>query len=327
MTDSLFSAMIHPMKKELYKLPAEFIKRIETQYPKWSQGILTSFANESPTTFRINRIKTTRDAFRQYMKKNLIHAENVAWYDEAFILKKMTQRELQETEAYKSGWIYLQNLSSMVPPLILDPKPGENILDLCAAPGSKTTQIASMTDNGARIVAVEKIKPRFYRLRANCELMDAKVELILGDGSYCTNEYYEHFDKVLVDAPCSSEGQFSISNPRSYAYWSSRKVNEMKHKQKRLIAAGWRALKPGGVMVYSTCTYSLQENEDVLFYLARKFGDEVELLDVKLPFRNTIPGFTAIEDRTLMPELKCTRHILPTLEMEGFFVSKLIKRK
>jgi len=314
------------MKKEIYKLPKDFIERIEKYYGSRSVAILNSFSKPSVTTFRINRLKTNHQDFRQYMKKNLIHVDKVPWYEDAFILKKLTQREFQEKECYKKGWVYLQNLSSMVPPLILDPQPGEKILDLCSAPGSKTTQIASMTGNEAEIIAVEKIKPRFYRLKANCELMDAKVTLVLSDGSRAVHSYNEYFDRVMVDAPCSSEGQFSTHRPKSYAYWSRRKVQEMKHKQKRLIASGWRALKPGGTFVYSTCTFSPQENEGVLFYLLRKFKDEIDVKKCTLPFKNAMQGFTTIDERVLPEEMKLTRRILPTATMEGFYIAKLVKR-
>ncbi len=315
------------MKKGIYKLPSAFIERIETYYGPRSVAILNSFDKLRQTTFRINRLKTNPHDFRQYMKKQLIHAERVPWYEDAFVLTKPTQRDFQEKECYKEGWVYLQNLSSMVPPLILDPQPGEKILDLCAAPGSKTTQIASMTENQAEIMAVEKIKPRFYRLKANCELLGAKVNLVLNDGSRAVREHVNYFDRVLVDAPCSSEGQFSTHRPKSYAYWSPRKVQEMKHKQKRLIAAGWRSLKPGGTMVYSTCTYSPQENENVMSYLLKKYGDEIDVQPLKLPFKNSLRGFTSIDERPMPEVMTRTRRILPTVTMEGFYIAKLRKKE
>ena len=309
------------MKKQIYKLPADYIAAVETYYPKHARTILRAAAYLPRTTFRINRLRASLSRFRAYCREQHIHYEKVSWYEDAFILRHPSQRQLQETRCYTDGWIYLQNLSSMVPPLLLDPQPGEKILDLCAAPGSKTTQIASMTGNNAEIVAVEKIKPRFYRLRANCERMGVRASLICRDGSKAVYDCHDYFDKVLVDAPCSAEGLFNVHKPKSFAYWSKRKVREMKHKQKRLIAAGWRALRSGGKMVYSTCTFSPQENEDIVQYLIRKFGDEVIFEKVRLPFSNAVQGLTRIDGRQLDDRLTACRHIIPTETMEGFFVA------
>jgi len=197
------------MQKIIYKLPKEFISRIKMFFPAVSVRILNALTQPRATTFRINRIKIDHTGWKKYMTENQIRAQQVSWFPDAFILKNMSQRELQETNAYTEGKIYLQNVSSMVPVLLLNLKASELILDLCAAPGSKTTQMVSLTSNQAQVVAVEKVQSRYYRLRANCERQGASsVRCMLGDAGTIARKFPEHFDKVLLDAPCSSEGLF-----------------------------------------------------------------------------------------------------------------------
>ncbi len=314
------------MNKIAYKLPKEFISRINTFLPKVSVRILNALTASPLTTFRINRIKIDIARWKMYMKQEHILTQSVSWSKEAFILKNMSQRQLQETSAYQEGLIYLQNLSSMVPVILMKPAPGERILDLCAAPGSKTTQIASITDNKASIVAVEKIRPRFFRLRANVEKQGVtSARLMLGDGNAIARKFPEYFDKVLLDAPCSSEGLFNAHNDRTYSYWSLRKVKEMQYKQKRLISAAWNALQKGGTMVYSTCTFSPEENEEVINWLIKKFPDEVKVEEPQLPFPNYIKGLTNMGEKSFNPDIRKTRRILPTEAMEGFFIAVLRK--
>jgi len=314
------------MKTQIHQLPKDFIDRLHSYYPTYAVKILNSCGVPRKTTFRLNALKSDRTGLIKALQKEHVLVDHVAWCNEAFVLRKMTLRDLQKTDIYKNGLIYLQNLSSMVPPMVIDPHENEKILDLCAAPGSKTTQMASMCMNKAEIVAVEKIKPRFYRLKANCELLGADVELILGNGIRVTREYPEYFDKILLDAPCSSEGLFNTHKPKTYAYWSRRKVSEMRHKQKRLIMSAWNALKRGGTLVYSTCTYSPQENEDVLNFLLKKAGDEAEVKSLALPFKNVVAGTARIDDRELDERVSRGVHILPMHGMEGFFIAKIIKR-
>jgi tRNA (cytosine49-C5)-methyltransferase len=315
------------VKETIYQLPKDFIERIQHYFPKHARVILSSYARASKTTFRLNAIKTDRRTLVRELKSAHILTDSVPWNPDAFVLKNMSLRDLQKKDIYKNGHIYVQNLSSMVPPLILDAREGERILDMCAAPGSKTTQMAAMSANKAEIVAIEKIQPRFYRLKANCALLGAQVKIICGDANRVAREYPDYFDKVLLDAPCSSEGLFNVHKPKSFAYWSRRKVNEMRHKQKRLIMAAWIALKPGGTLIYSTCTFSPQENEDVLHFFLKRAGEAADIQSITLPFKNRIAGFTQIDERVLDARLSRAVHILPSAEMEGFFIAKLVKAR
>ena len=150
------------------------------------------------------------------------------------------------SDAFSEHRIYVQNLASMIPPLVLDAQPGERILDLGAAPGSKTLQLACLMRNTGEIAAVEIVKRRFYKLRANLEAQGAtNVRPFLRDGATVWRHRPEHFDRVLLDAPCSTEGRFRTDDPATYAYWSPRKIKEMARKQRRLLHAFSRAMRAG----------------------------------------------------------------------------------
>jgi 16S rRNA (cytosine1407-C5)-methyltransferase len=134
------------------------------------------------------------------------------------------------------------------------------------------------------------------------------------------------FDRVLLDAPCSSEAKFSTLNPKSYAFWSPRKIKESQKLQKRLILSAWESLKPGGRLLYSTCSFAPEENEAVLDSLLKKRSD-AEILPLELPVENCMAGLTAWEKKRFDPAVSRARRILPTGEMDGFFLALIHKKE
>ncbi len=307
------------------RLPPEFISRLKDIYPSsYHRRILRAFVKRRPTTFRCNTLKSNMDEVKEELKKRGFRFRNPPYPPLSFILEEGTLRELEKTSLYEEGKIYVQSLSSMVPPLILNPRPGERILDLCSAPGSKTTQISALMRNEGEIVAVEKSKIRFYKLKANLDRLGVKNVLpLLRDGTKLPSHFRESFDRVLVDAPCSGEGTFSLDNPRSFAYWSLRKVKEMARKQKRLLLSGIFALKRGGILVYSTCTLSPEENEGVVDWVLRR--EKLEVEEIEIPVE-THPGIGEWGGRVFSPCLKKAVRILPSLHWEGFFIVRLRKK-
>ncbi len=308
-------------------LPEAFLERLRRIIPaSHSAAALKSFTGPKPTTFRVNTLKSTPEATRERLTAQGFKLERVQWYRDAMILQDGRLRELQETEPYKTGAIYVQSLSSMLPPLVLEPKPGETVLDLTAAPGSKTTQLACLMEGRGRIVANDNNKIRFFKLRATVELQGARnVETTLRYGEAFGRELPETFDRVLADVPCSTEGRFDVSDPTSYKFWKPGKVREMARKQKRLIWSAVEALRPGGVLVYSTCTFAPEENEMVVHWALEKFKETLALEPIPLGLSNCLPGLVEWEGKALHPSLKLTRRIVPTEEMEGFFVARLRK--
>ena len=303
------------------KLPSDFVDELYEQYtPITVDKILTGMLGERNTTLRINTIKYNIQELMKYLREKNIKFERVSWYNDALIIKNANEKEIQKLDIYEKGYIYLQSLSSMIPPLVLNPKPGEKVLDLTAAPGSKTTQMAVMMKNDGYILANELDKIRCERLQYNIEKQGANiVEVINNRGEKVGEEYQEKFDKVLLDAPCSGEGRFLGNNVGTYRNWSKRTVRELAKLQKKLFKSAYTALKPNGMMVYSTCTLNKDENENILQWAIENFN--VRLLDINIDFKEKMQGFNDGLDGSINKAIR----ILPSKNMEGFFVAKIKK--
>lgn len=316
------------MERDRHGLPELFLERLRRLVPpgQWSSTV-RSFAQRKPTTFRVNTLKASAREVYEQLTREGFGLERVGWYADAFILRRGQLRELQASALYQHGAIYVQSLASMLPPLLLDPQPGESVLDLTAAPGSKTTQIACLMQGRGRILANDNNRVRFYKLRANVAHQGAEnVECTMQFGETVGKRYPGAFDRVLVDAPCSAEGRFLTSEPKSLGFWKLSKVHEMARKQRRLLESGIAALRPGGVLVYSTCTFAPEENEGVIQHALQMWKDAVTLEPMTLTLSNASRGLVAWEDDRLDPSLTRTMRILPTDEMEGFFIARLRKK-
>lgn len=304
------------------KLPIEFTLKLYKQFSeKNADKILNGMCNSRVVTLRANKLKVDSKDLEIYFKENNIDYSKVEWYEDAFIVHNKTENELNKLESYKKGYFYLQSLSSMIPPLVLDPKEGENILDLTAAPGSKTTQIASMMNNDGFILANEIDKIRYDRLKYNIKLQGANiVEAINEDGAIIGDKYSNKFDKVLIDTPCSGEGRFLISDKNTYERWSDKLIIELSNLQKKLIESAVKSAKNGGIIVYSTCTLNLEENEEIIDWAIRNLN--VEVLNIEFKLKNLFKGNNKGLDKSIEKTIK----ICPNEYMEGFFVAKIKKR-
>ena len=312
------------------QLPEAFLTKLQRLIPanQWDR-VSKSFNTEKPTTFRVNTIKTNRNSLREKLESAGFKMENVPWYKDAFILRKGLQKDLEKTDSYIKGDLYVQGLSSMIPPLILDPQPGETILDLTAAPGGKTTQMAALMSGQGQIVANDNNPIRVEKLRANTDLQGATCVNIpdAGDGGLFWKHHFEEFDRVLLDAPCSSEGRFLLDEPSTYGYWRKDTNQKMAKDQRRLFKSAFYSLKPGGTMVYSTCTFSPEENELVLQWALETYGEGMVFEDFSLAVPSATRGLSVWEDLKLNPAVTKSLRVLPTNDMEGFFVAKLRKTK
>lgn len=301
------------------RLPKEFMEDIYQNYsPHVVDDILLGIMTKRYTTLRVNTMKYSIQDLMRYFKENNIKFDRVLWYEDALVIKNVTEKEIQKLDIYEKGYIYVQSLSSMIPPLVLNPKPGEKVLDLTAAPGSKTTELSCLMDNKGYILANELDKIRYERLKFNIENQGSKItEVINGRGEKIGTEYQEFFDKVLLDTPCSGEGRFTVTNVRSYKDWSVKRVRELVKMQKKLFKSAYDSLKLGGIMVYSTCTINREENENILKWALENL--QLKMLDIDIKIKSAMPAL-----ETEFNINKAIR-ILPSKEMEGFFVAKLKK--
>lgn len=303
------------------RLPKEFVDNLYTMFtPGVVDNIFRGVSEKRLTTLRVNTLKYNIQDLMRYFKEINIKFERVLWYKDALVIKNANEKDIQKLDIYQKGYIYLQSLSSMVPPLVLNPKEGENVLDLTAAPGSKTTQIAALMNGKGHILANELDKLRCERLKHNVSSQGADiVEVINGRGEKIGKIYNEQFDKVLLDTPCSGEGRFTMYNVQSYKSWSPRGVNDLTKMQRKLFKSAYEALKPNGTIVYSTCTLNKEENEFILDWALNNFN--VKLVPTNIEIREGLPGFNEGLDKSVNNAIR----ILPSKNMEGFFVSKFIK--
>ena len=308
--------------KEIEKrLPNEFIEEIYENFsPVTANKILVGLCEKHEVTIRVNTIKYDIQSLMKHLKDVNIKFERVLWYKDALVIKNASEKDLQNLDIYKNGYIYMQSLSSMIPPCVLMPKEGEKVLDLTAAPGSKTTQMAAMMNNKGYILANELDKIRYERLKYNINAQGASiVDVINGRGEKVGDEYEEYFDKVLLDAPCSGEGIFIAENPGTYRSWSIKTVNQLSKIQKKLLLSAEKALKPNGILVYSTCTLNKKENEEVVDWAINNL--KLKIQDIDLEIKGAINAFNEGKDKSIEKAMR----VLPSKETEGFFVCRFKK--
>ena len=285
------------------KLPDFFMERLYKEYnEEQANQIIEGYKLERKLTFRVNTIKTTAEEIEQRLVENGIMYKKVKWSKEAFIILNRNEEEIQKLEMYKNGEIYLQSLSSMLPPIILNPAEKTDILDMTSAPGGKTTQIAALTNNNANITACEMSNIRAERLKYNLEKQGALAYVMVKDARNIDNFF--SFDQILLDSPCSGSGTINMNNTDLNKYFTLELVEKCKKTQRSLINKAVQILKGGKELVYSTCSILKEENEEIVKTIMNK-GMEI------------LPQLPTTIDGTLC--------ICPTQEYEGFFIAKLRK--
>ena len=267
-----------------------------------------------PITLRVNTLKTTVDNVKEILKEQGIKYKVVEWNNTALILENIELNQLKILDIYESGKIYLQSLSSMIPAIIVNPKEKENILDMTAAPGGKTTQMAALSENKAMITAVEKNKIRLDRLKYNLEKQGASRVSTLQKDARNLDEFFS-FEKILLDAPCSGSGTIDLNNENSYSKFNEELINRSVKTQKELLRKAINILKPNGELIYSTCSILKEENEDNIKEILKYKNVELEKIDTAL-FKN-IPLL-----KTSLEGVIC---VAPSNLYEGFFIAKLRK--
>ena len=233
---------------------------------------------------------------------------------------------VRDSEPVVHGEVYIQNAASWLPVLALDPQPGELVLDVCAAPGGKTSHIAALTNNQARIWANDSSKPRLIKMRANLALLGAAVErFTLYDAQHMARKLDgQQFDKILIDAPCSSEGLRNINSDKDMHDWSIAHIKRLQKEQKNIVRQVWQLLKPGGTLVYSTCTMAPEENEAVVDFLLRKHED-ARVVPITLQLPNRVPALHTWNNKTFSRQIAGCLRLKPSENIEAFFVCKIQK--
>ena len=297
-------------------IPDFLVEMLKKQYgDKIASDIVNGYNKKRVSSFRVNKLKSSKKEIEDILKKNNIRYKKVSFYDDAFILEENMESIIEELDIYKNGEIYMQSLSSMLPAIILDPKEGEDILDMTAAPGGKTTQIASIVNNKANITACEMNNVRFERLKYNIEKQGARVFAMQKDSRKI--EDFFSFDKILLDAPCSGSGTLSVYDNKTEKYFTEKLIEKSIRAQSSLLRKATKLIKIGKELVYSTCSILDVENENIVNEILK--DNNFEIVPIK---------FDGMEDLPLLStKIKGTLCIMPNELYEGFFVAKIRRIK
>lgn len=299
----------------LNNIPDFLYQLLLQQYGKnLADTIIEGYFQKRPLTLRANKLKTNIEDIKTVFDKLHFVYKEVSWYKDALILENISKEQMKTLDIYKNGKIYLQSLSSMIPPIVLSPKEDENILDMAAAPGGKTTQMLALSQNKAFITACEKNKIRAERLQYNLNKQGAsRVNVMIKDARQLDDFF--SFDKILLDAPCSGSGTISIYDKKLKTTFTEDLINRSSKVQADLLKKAITLLKSGHEMVYSTCSILATENEKIL----QKFMDlkQIEILPIDL---------SVFTDAIFLPtSINGSLCICPSNLYEGFFVAKLKK--
>ena len=323
-------------------LPAPFVERLRSDFPPVTgiaDRLLAATALDLPRGLRLNPLRGDVERTIDELRELGIESTPVAWAPWARVIPRTSSRAITETEAWREGRVVLQSLTSMLAVMGLAPRPGERILDLCAAPGGKTALIAAMVGNDAQIIANDRSRTRCMRMRAMIGMLNAKASIRTSPGERIPFRDHGTFDRVLVDAPCSGEGRFRSDDPASHEKWSVKGARRLASVQKSLLHAAIQAVRPGGVIVYSTCTLGREENEAILHRALTRYGEgptgmSLDPLPPEIPEGLALldPPMDTAETSAPSPETAIRRYGSDprgrpeNAAMEGFFVARLRKR-
>lgn len=300
----------------LNKVPDFLYKLLLEQYgEKITNNIIQGYLEKRPVTLRVNTLKTNVDNIKKALNESNIKYKEVIWSKDALIIEDADENKIRELNIYNNGEIYLQSLSSMLPPIILSPKENENILDMAAAPGGKTTQVSALSNGKALITACEKNKVRSERLKYNIEKQGANGICVLVEDARKLNSFLS-FDKILLDAPCSGSGTICLNDEKLERYFKEELIERSSKVQFELLKKAVEILKPGHEMIYSTCSILKNENENNLLKILK--SGKVEIVPIcEEIFRDILVLPVTIEG---------TICVCPSKLYEGFFIAKLRKK-
>ncbi len=275
-------------------------------------------------SIRVNTLKISVEDLKKRLIEKDVVMEQIPWCPEGFWVYG-DRRDYGNLLEHSLGYIYIQEAMSMVPPVVLDPQPGDNILDMCAAPGSKTTQIAQYMKQEGTLVANDYTPVRARPLGLNIQRLGIhNCMLTLMKGQNFARLDGEFFDKILVDAPCSGTGTIRKSL-KTLTQTSDGFIKKLSREQKKLAETAFNLLKPGGTMVYSTCSLEPWENEEVVSYLLETFPN-ASTGEINLPGMVSADPITEFEGNKYHEGVKnCLRVYPHQNDTDGFFVTKIIK--
>lgn len=256
------------------KLPQEFLEKMKKLLGKQYEAFLASYEQPRQFGLRVNTAKISTEEFERLVP---FHLKKIPWVENGYFYEE--QDAPARHPFYYAGLYYLQEPSAMTPASILPVRPGDRVLDLCAAPGGKATELGARLRGEGLLAANDISASRAKALLKNIEVFGIPNAFVTNEvPAKLAEQFPEFFDKILVDAPCSGEGMFR-KDPAAARAWDARKPFACAKQQKEIITRAAQMLAPGGQLLYSTCTFSPEENEQVIAYLL-DMQDDMELLEI-----------------------------------------------
>ncbi len=281
-------------------------------------------ANEKPLipSIRTNTLKITPSDLEIRLKKKGFKLEKIEWIPYAFRAIKETSN-LGSSHEFLQGYYYLQNIASMLPPVILNPKPDDVVIDMCAAPGSKATHLAQLMTNEGTLILIDRNRNRIPALEMNIRRMGIINSIIINMDAIYLSKLNIRAPKILLDAPCTGEGLIR-QDPKRKKSRKMRDIENMASIQKKLLTAGLDALEFNGELLYSTCSIAPEENELVVHEVLEKdnkFGIS------KIPKNFGVSGLTEVYGKSLRDDLKYSQRLYPHIHHTIGFYFCLLKRE
>lgn len=329
-------------------IPSFVCDTLRTHYPQQTIASIAEGCTEArrrPVTLRANTLKTTTDAVAAALEAAGIAYTRVPWYPDAFVLHEVRERSVWELDIYRTGAVYLQSLSSMIPALVLAPRAGADVLDMCAAPGGKTSQMAALAHGAAHLTACEMNGPRAEKLQHNLAKLGVDHVQVMRCDARRLDEFFR-FDQILVDAPCTGTGTMRTDDERASRRITGALLAKTVKSQRALLDRGLTILKTGGTLVYSTCSILPEENDEIVSDALKRHRDcelvplvlgevgattedDVATQDDGKPQPICLAGAEAGDlaiPRLAGTEVSPMLTVAPTRLFEGFFVAVIQKR-
>lgn len=303
--------------KVTYSYPDWIVERLLNNYDEEKAEALLKSLNERPEIcYRVNTLKIDIEDL-----KRLLDSDGIA-YKKGYYLEEALYIYIKNPEShqlYKEGFIYIQDEASMLVSKILNPKEGETVIDVCAAPGGKTTHIAQLMKNNGKVVAFDLHPHRLELIKENCKrlgITNVKTEAF--DSTFVNKKYLEKADKVLADVPCTGIGIIRKKPDIKLKNYTRKEISELIEAQYKILDSSSKYVKKGGFLVYSTCTIGKEENQNVIMKFLKEHPD-FKLVDIKAE----MPSGLSIETDSLgYVQTTPLEH-----EIDGFFISKLRRIK
>jgi tRNA (cytosine49-C5)-methyltransferase len=311
------TARAEPVKRRL------FLSRVAAVYGISESRAEELFSVERRSSVRINRLTERPPAeIAEDVRRRGFELEPIPWCPDAYLLHG-AKHELGATDLFQDGYVYIQNASSLVPVLALDPGPGQAILDVSAAPGGKAAHIASVVGGEAELWLNDAIKSRLVRLREVVRTHRVEPHRITSFPAQYVDKFVERrFDRILLDAQCTGEGRVDLRRPNALQFWSTKRINEYSRLQQRMLMSSFKLLEPGGVLVYSTCTIAPEENEAPVSHLLEHRPEaRLEPIGVEVP--EARPALREWGERRFHREIEQAVRVHPSEFMEPFFVARI----